>query len=50
MMFDIEQNKAYLRDMLNDAEKERKNREIIRSLFRRNKTEQQDTEETDNSR
>lgn len=47
MMFDIEQNKAYLRDMLNDAEKERKNREIIRGLFRRNKSEEQHNENTD---
>lgn len=47
MMFDIEQNKAYLREMLNDAEKERKNREVVRSLFRRNKTQEQHDENTD---
>lgn len=47
MMFDIEQNKAYLRDMLNDAEKERKNREVIRSLFRRNKAQEQHEEDTE---
>lgn len=47
MMANIEHNKAYLREMLNDAEKERKNREVIRGLFRRNKTEEQHDETTE---
>ncbi len=47
MRFDIEHNKAYLREMLNDAEKERKSREVVRSLSRHSKTQEQHAENTD---